>query len=132
MKKPPIKVRYVLVCDDARVEDNGKHIIIGLYSENILLPKGTNAFVAPVTFFILAELPRHKQVPVATWIEGPSGQRMQESDFGMVRVPDELDSNLVQIVWRIVPWRSEGLGRFKLHMTQGGHDSVIHEFEVTN
>jgi hypothetical protein len=132
MKKSSIKIRYVLLCDDVRTEDNGKHILIGLYTEGIRLPEGKTAFVAPLTFFVVAELPRNKGVPVVTWIEGPAGQRMQESDWGPLRVSDESDTTTAQIVWTISPWRSEGLGKFKLHMTQGGHDSIIHEFEVSN
>lgn len=129
MSKTAIKVDYVLVCDDVRTEDNGKVLIIGLYTDNIVLPKGSDTYVYPITFFIHADVPRDKAVPVVTWLEGPAGQRMQESDFGILQRP-EGPFGPAQLVWRILPWRAEGLGKYKLHMTQWGDDSVIHEFEV--
>ena len=125
MKKPAITINYVLLCDDIRTEDNGKTLIIGMYSDEIILLEG-DVFVAPLSFVISANLPEAKGVPVTTWIEGPAGQRMQESDFGVVGPPPSPAP--AQIVWRIVPWKSEGFGTYKLHMTQGGHDSVIREF----
>jgi hypothetical protein len=30
-----MKIKCALVCDDSRIEDNGKHIIIGVYSNNV-------------------------------------------------------------------------------------------------
>ena len=130
MKKPSIKVKYVLMCDDVRTETNGKTIIVGMYNDAIVLLHGGDTFVSPLTFLISATLPRDKGVPLTTWIEGPAGQRMQESDFGIVGPPDS-DPDAM-ITWRIVPWKAEGLGRYKLHMTQGGHDSVIYEFDIRN
>lgn len=39
-----VTARYILVCDDVRVEINGKFIIIGLYTPNILVPQLPFAF----------------------------------------------------------------------------------------
>jgi hypothetical protein len=131
VKKPAITVKYVLMADDVRTEDNGKQIIIGLYNDTIVLLRGGDMFVSPLNFLINVRLPKGKGVPVTTWIEGPAGQRMQESDFGMVGPPPENDPEAI-IGWRILPFKSEGLGKYKLHMTQGGHDSVIYEFAIRN
>lgn len=130
MKKLPIEIQYVLLADDVRMEENGKHFIIGLYNDQVVIPRETPLLVAPLTFFIMVKFQRGKGVHTTTWIEGPTGQRMQESDWGELRLPDEQSSTLGQILWRILPWRSEGLGKYKLHMVQDGHDSVIHEFEL--
>ncbi len=46
----PITSRYVLVCDEVRKEDNGKLIIIGLYTPNILIPQLPFTFPS-LTFF---------------------------------------------------------------------------------
>lgn len=35
---PPKKIEYAIVCDDVRREDNGKLIIIGAYSSDIIIP----------------------------------------------------------------------------------------------
>lgn len=37
--KIEIKPRYAIICDDVRVEDNGKLILIGVYSDEILVPR---------------------------------------------------------------------------------------------
>ena len=34
-----MKFKNVIICDDLRTEINGKDIIIGIYSENIIVPK---------------------------------------------------------------------------------------------
>ena len=40
----PITHLYTLVCDDVRVENNGKLIVIGLYTPNVLVPQLPFAF----------------------------------------------------------------------------------------
>ncbi|WP_341632901.1 hypothetical protein [Sphingomonas agri] len=131
MATAPLKVSYVLLCDDVRTEDNGKLIIVGLYSNGITLPKGSQSFTAPLTFLIHGQLPVGKAVHIITWVEGNNGQRLAESDFGDMQLPENAAAMPAQIVWRIFPWHSGGLGKFKLHMTQNGQDSVIFEFELT-
>lgn len=34
-----MKVENAIICDDVRKEDNGKHLIIGVYPNNMLVPK---------------------------------------------------------------------------------------------
>ena len=36
--KPPVKLDYAILCDDIRKEDNGKMMLIGIYSGDILVP----------------------------------------------------------------------------------------------
>jgi hypothetical protein len=38
-KFPLITVKHVVVCDDIRREDNGKEILIGVYSGGIIVPQ---------------------------------------------------------------------------------------------
>lgn len=33
-----INIRYAVLCDEARKEDNGKHFLIGVYGPDILVP----------------------------------------------------------------------------------------------
>jgi hypothetical protein len=131
MKKPAITVQYVLLADDVRTEINGKQIVIGLYNDTIVLLDGAKTLIAPLTFLMKARLAKGKAVHLATWIEGPDGTRLQESDFGEVGPPPEGDPEAL-IAWKIFPWKSEELGTYKLHMVQGGHDSVIYEFVIRN
>jgi hypothetical protein len=130
VKKPAIKVNYVLLCDDARREDNGKAIVIGLYNEAMVVPKETPQVVTPLAFFIQATMPKNKPIHVVTWLEGPGGDRLSEADWGDVCISADAESIYAQIVWKLNPWRSVGFGKYRLHLTQANLDSVIHEFEV--
>ncbi len=52
-----VKAKYVLVCDEARREDNGKFIIIGLYTPDLSVPQ--IPFTTPsITFFLCLESDR--------------------------------------------------------------------------
>lgn len=42
--RPQLEVKHVIVCDDIRREDNGKEILIGVYSGGIVVP----SFPAPL------------------------------------------------------------------------------------
>ena len=129
-KKDPLNVVYVLLCDDVRMEDSGKAIIIGLYTgDEIRLPPNTPAFKAPITFFIYGKFKPEAPVHLKAWLEGPGGKRLTETDFGEMRLPSGTLS-AGQIVWRLFPWDSGGLGRFKLHLVQDDRDRVIYEFGV--
>ncbi|MBA3510676.1 hypothetical protein [Sphingomonas sp.] len=132
MKKSPIKINYVVLCDDIRTEEGGKNILIGVYSETVVIPANTPRFIGPLAFYIRATLPHRKAVAVSTWIEGPAGEKMNETDWGLMGVLGDVDTNAGLIVWKLMPWRSEGLGAYKLHMIQGGIDSVIYEFDIRN
>lgn len=132
MKKSAVKIHHVIMCDDVRTEDSGKHILIGVYSDAIVIPKDTAKLVFPLAFYVNITAPRDKTVSVVTWIEGPGRKRMQESDFGQVGIPKGFESDRGQLVWKLFPWKPEGLGTYKLHLTQGGLDVVIYEFELRN
>lgn len=36
-KQPKLSIKYAVICDDIRREDNGKQILIGVYSEDIIV-----------------------------------------------------------------------------------------------
>lgn len=85
--------------------------------------------MTPLSFYIVARLPQGN-VQVTTWIESPAGDRINEQDWGAVGAPDVAVDSVAQLVWKIAPWRSVGFGKYKLHMTQDGVDSIIEEFEL--
>jgi hypothetical protein len=52
-----LTANYILVCDDVRREDNGKFLILGLYTPDVIVPQ--IPFVMPVlTFFANLESDR--------------------------------------------------------------------------
>lgn len=44
-KQPKLSIKYTIICDDIRREDNGKQILIGVYSEEI----GISSFPSTLT-----------------------------------------------------------------------------------
>lgn len=130
MKKGPIKVNYVVLCDDIRAEDNGKHILIGVYNDVIIIPSEAERFIGPIGFYVSITLPPEKAVPVTMWIGGPNDERVSEVDWGMMGVVGGPETNKGVVVWKLLPWRSGAVGVHKLHMTQEEHDAVIYEFEL--
>jgi hypothetical protein len=53
----PIIPKFVLVCDEVRREDNGKFIVLGLYTPDLAVPQ--IPFVMPsLTFFVCVESDR--------------------------------------------------------------------------
>lgn len=57
-----MKVMNVIICDEVRRESNGKHIIIGVYPNDILVAESDFPSVIPLTIWAQLDLddPKHK------------------------------------------------------------------------
>lgn len=88
-----IKPRYAIVCDDVRVEDNGKLILIGVYSDEILFPK-----------FPMA-------ISLAFWIEFESiGVGERQCEYRVVLNPGEVE--ITKIAGTFGSKKERGKGSF--------------------
>jgi hypothetical protein len=82
-----IKAKYVLVCDEVRREDNGKFIILGLYTPDLLVPQ--IPFVTPaITFFLCLESDRPGRFRFNVKLEhletgGSLAEAMGQLEFGV-------------------------------------------------
>jgi hypothetical protein len=56
MKKSEIKLVQAIVCDDIRIENNGKFIFIGAYFDNIVLPNLPSILFLALWFRIKIQL----------------------------------------------------------------------------
>jgi hypothetical protein len=77
--------KYTLMCDDIRQENNGKFIIIGLYTPNIVVPQVP--FVLPtLAFFQMVECDRPGAFTVRMRLEHmDSGKKLVEG-MGMMNI----------------------------------------------
>jgi hypothetical protein len=64
--RPTLEVKYAIVCDDIRTEDNGKDIIIGVYNDKILVRSFPAALALSLWLHILptkvGEHPLHSRL----------------------------------------------------------------------
>jgi hypothetical protein len=120
---PYFKVRDVLVCDDIRTEDNGKQILIGVYTGNILL----NEFPASLllSFWIDVNQPVAGQVPfqIRCFITGQSEPVFHIQGTGESSLP----SPHAQISLRGVPLkvtRDDSVLRVELKQYEGEWEEI--------
>src|SRR5271157_1783073 len=73
-----INAKYVLMCDEIRIENNGKIILLGLYMPDMTVPQ--LPFMIPsLTFFIVLESDRPGNIQVRFAIQLlDSGQNLAE------------------------------------------------------
>lgn len=81
-----LTLRYTLLCDEVRREDNGKLLIIGLYTPNILVPQ--LPFIFPsLTVFQLFHSDRAGRFPFRARLEHmESGQEIAGA-MGLMEIP---------------------------------------------
>ena len=126
MKKNLPKLIDWMICDDIRVEDNGKTIIIGIYHDNILVP--SLPFIMPKlvtwTKWDIKESPLKK---FEFQIKAPDGKVIG-------RVPGEPSKKasgkkaILQIA--ISPFVIKEAGEYKIDAKINGEDCHIGTFEV--
>jgi len=80
-----ITAKYILVCDDFRREDNGKFIIIGLYTPDMVVPQ--IPFVMPtLTFFMNLESDRPGNFGFRIRIQHQDSGTFMGQGMGMIPV----------------------------------------------
>ncbi len=80
----PITQKFSVVCDEVRQENNGKFIIIGMYTPDISVPQ--LPFVMPVlTFFSWLETDRPGQFAFRMKLEHLESGRTMAEGMGMVQ-----------------------------------------------
>jgi len=118
--------KYTLLCDEVRQEMNGKFIVLGLYTPDIVVP--VVPFALPsLTFFVVAEadaptigefsfkLTQHNSDAV---LAGGSG-KLQVQQAGHVALP-----------LRLGPLQMPAAGRYTFTLDVSGSGTITHEFSV--
>lgn len=118
--------KYTLMCDDVRQENNGKFIVVGLYTPNMSVPQ--IPFTVPfLTFFMFVETDRPGNFPFRMRLERmETGQRLVEG-MGMmgVRAP-----GLGASPMRVGPLQFQAAGTYSFVVEIDGGAPIITSFEV--
>ena len=80
----PITHKYTLICDEVRQENNGKFIVIGLYTNDMVVPQ--IPFVLPsLTFFVFVDSDRPGNYPFKLKFEQLESGKSLAEGMGMVQ-----------------------------------------------
>jgi hypothetical protein len=108
------KVLAALVCDDVRREDNGKEIIIGLYSADIRLP-GFPANMRLV-FWMQVLVETTEQAKFQFRVMGPNEAQLVTADVVLESSPP---AGTVGSIPLVVPIQIQSVGILRLELRDG-------------
>jgi hypothetical protein len=122
-----LTLRHTLICDELRIENNGKLIIIGVYGPQILVPQ--IPFVFPtLTFIQWLDSERPGQMQFRSSISHlESGQEVAQA-AGMINIPVP-GTGVAVIGFR--PLRVDRLGPYTFTITYEGQDPIATSFEIS-
>lgn len=123
----PLTLRHTLICDELRIENNGKLILIGVYGPQIIVPQ--IPFVFPsMTFVQWLDSERPGQLQFRSSISHlESGQEVAQA-AGMIQIPRP-GTGLAVIGFR--PLRFDRLGAYTFTVTYEGQEPIATPFEVS-
>ena len=78
-KTPSIKITTALLCDDARKEDNGKEVLIGVYTGDVLVSEFPAQLV--VCLWLLTETEAAGEIEKEVRAVGPDGKTITSGLF---------------------------------------------------
>ena len=122
-----LTLRHTLICDELRIENNGKLILIGVYGEHIIVPQ--IPFVFPsMTFVQWLDSERPDQMQFRSSVSHlESGQEIAQA-AGMIQIPTK-GTGLAVIGFR--PIRFDRLGAYTFTVTYEGQEPIATPFEVS-
>ena len=126
MAKAPYKLLSVIVCDDVRTEVTKKEILIGVYSEGIVVPK-LPAVLTSLYFRVHLALYQQGQTQFSFQVVKPSGKNILDTK----EQPLEFRSHVVLALGVQGPTLDEA-GKHQMFLRLGqGRRQMIGEFNVT-
>ena len=122
-----ITAKYVLLCDEVRVENNGKLMLLGVYTPDMSVPQ--LPFVVPsLTFFVALESDRPGTVQVRFAVQLlDSGQSLAEGMGATAFARPGMGIMPIQL--RNFPIQCAGTYVFSLTF-EGQRDPITHSFNV--
>jgi hypothetical protein len=126
----PINARYILMCDDVRREDNGKIILIGLYTPDMVAHQ--IPFVMPtLTFFLNLESDRPGQFGFRTRVEHQeTGAVLPQTEaMGMLAIVNPQQPGIAVVKFGGVIFNAQGLYSFSLQLNDQ-RDPIVSTFNV--
>jgi hypothetical protein len=118
--------KYTLVCDDVRQENNGKFIVVGLYTGIMAVPQ-LPATLPFLTFFMFVEADRPGNFPFRMRLENmETGQRLVEGMGNMNVQKPGIGASPI----RIGPLQFTNFGTYNFVVTIDGQEPIVTSFEV--
>jgi hypothetical protein len=111
---PRIDIKYVVVCDDIRREDNGKEILIGVYSGDILV--GKFPINLTLSFWTQFEKIGAGKIPIRFRVSGPGGVTLFQGE-GEFDTPESVP--LATLALGGIPVQIQRPGNISLELKQG-------------
>lgn len=116
-----LAIKHTIICDEVRKEDNGKRIIIGVYTNSILVPEFP--FTLPtLTFFTFAATSDKGIFPFEASLELPQQDKPSFKALGKMQVREIGDT---QYTLRFHNVTLEGPGTCRLRVRIGQQDEIV-------
>lgn len=120
--------RYTLLCDEVRQENNGKFIILGLYTPHMTVPQ--IPFPVPaVTFFICLDSDRPEQLQFNVRLTDlTNGQQIAQAMGMMTIVRPGMGISVIR--FPNVVFQNPGTYTFEMRIGTEPAPVVLHQFDV--
>lgn len=102
-----------LVCDEARREDNGKLLLVGIYTPDIVVKELPVILPGLCFFFTVRGLIPQKNQGVTLRLYAPSKAQLGERHFG---IGEEEKTSRAYIIFRIMPFPIKDAGAYTLKL----------------
>jgi len=123
-----LSAKYVLVCDDFRREDNGKFLVVGLYTPDIAVPMVP--FGMPtLTFFAMLEADRPGDYSFRAKLQHMETGQVVVQAMGIIPVVDPNQPIICPIKFGGVMLGNHGTYSFSLEI-DGQREPIITTFRV--
>ena len=124
----PVTARYILVCDDFRREDNGKFILIGLYTPDMVVQQ--IPFPMPtLTFFLNLESDRPGNFGFRITIQHQESGTILGQAMGMIPVLNPAQPIIMPVKIGGIQFNSAGLYSFSMTI-DGQNDPLVATWSV--
>jgi hypothetical protein len=124
----PITARYILICDDFRREDNGKFILIGLYTPDMVVQQ--IPFPMPtLTFFLNLESDRPGNFGFRITLQHQESGTILGQAMGMIPVLNPAVPIIMPVKIGGIQFNSVGLYSFSMTI-DGQNDPLVATWNV--
>ena len=120
--------KYTLVCDEVRQENNGKFIILGLYTPSMSIPQ--IPFTIPsLTFFMCFESDRPDQLQFTVRLTDLTNGQQVAQAMGVMTI-NKPGMGISLIRFPNITFQNAGAYTFELRVGNDPAPLVLHQFDV--
>lgn len=123
-----LTIQYTLVCDEVRVESNGKLMVIGLYTPNILIPQLPFLFPS-LTFLQAFEADQPGRFQMRARLQHVETGKELGQAIGLLNIAQPVKLTVTFHQFRNLQIERVGLYSFIVNI-EGQKDPILAEFEM--